>query len=263
MNQSNTEAISKLLEVMAQLRSPDGGCPWDREQRFETIAPYTLEEAYEVADAIERGALDELEGELGDLLFQVVFHARMAEEAGLFDFADVAGAIAAKLIRRHPHVFTDQAVPADQTADWEAHKRAEREAAGQAGALDGIPLALPALTRAAKLGRRAAGVGFDWPDVGGARAKLDEELGELDAACATGDAAEIEAEIGDVLFAVANVCRHLGVDPEQALRGSNRRFEQRFAGVEARVNAAERDWAQHSLEELERYWQAAKRATTD
>lgn len=248
---------------MAQLRDPDRGCAWDRAQRFETIAPHTIEEAYEVADAIERGAAPELRAELGDLLFQVVFHARLAEEAGWFDFSDVAGAIAEKLVRRHPHVFEGAAVPDDHHADWEARKRQERAAAGNAGVLSGIPIALPALTRAVKLGRRAAGVGFDWPDRHGARAKIDEELREVDAACSSGTQREIEAEIGDLLFAVSNLCRHVGVDPERALRATGRRFERRFAEVEAQVNAAQRDWTEHTLEELEQYWESAKAAEAE
>ena len=245
---------------MATLRDPDAGCPWDRAQSFATIAPYTIEEACEVADAIERGAYGELSGELGDLLFQVVFHARIAEEAGLFDFAAVAEAICDKLVRRHPHVFAGRATPADQQADWEARKQSERAAAGRAGVLDGIPAALPGLSRAVKLGSRAAGVGFDWPDRHGARAKVDEELAELDAACEARDAEAVAAELGDVLFALGNVCRHLDVDPEQALRASCRRFEQRFGVVEAAVAAAGGDWSAHSPEELDAYWEAAKQA---
>jgi MazG family protein len=263
MKQYNIESISKLLDIMRRLRDPQAGCPWDCAQTFETIAPYTIEEAYEVADVIERGAARELCGELGDLLFQVVFHARLAEEAELFDFSDVAAAISAKLVRRHPHVFAGQKNPQDQNADWEAHKRAEREAAGHARVLSGIPAGLPALTRAAKLGKRAAGVGFDWPDASGARAKVDEELEELDEACRHGSAPAIEAEVGDVLFALSNLCRHLHVDPERALRASSRRFEQRFGGVEARVAAAGREWTDHSLEELDAYWEQVKAVAQD
>ncbi len=249
--------------MMRRLRDPQTGCPWDVAQRFDTIAPYTIEEAYEVADAIERNAVGELRHELGDLLFQVVFHARIAEEAGLFDFADVAAAISEKLVRRHPHVFDRQAVPADQNADWEARKRAERRAAGSDGVLAGIPAGLPALTRAAKLGKRASGVGFDWPNAAGARAKVTEELAELDAACDTGAQGNIEAEVGDLLFAVTNLCRHLRVDPEQALRGASRRFETRFAAVEAQVAEAERDWDEHTLSELDAYWDIAKSRTSE
>jgi ATP diphosphatase len=261
MKQTNSHFISNLLDIMVRLRDPQTGCPWDVAQRFETIAPYTIEEAYEVADAIERNAVDELRHELGDLLFQVVFHARIAEEAGFFDFDDVAAAISDKLVRRHPHVFAAQAVPADQNADWEAHKRAEREATGSDGVLAGIPVGLPALTRAAKLGKRASGVGFDWPDAAGARAKVSEELSELDAARQAGEPREIESEVGDLLFALANLCRHLRVDPEQALRGANRRFEKRFVEVETQVADAGRDWDEHTLSELDAYWDVAKERT--
>jgi MazG family protein len=260
MNQKDKKGISKLLEIMDRLRDPVSGCPWDRAQTFETIAPYTVEEAFEVADAIERSAWDELGAELGDLLFQVVFHARMGSEQGLFDFDAVADSIADKLVRRHPHVFSGEPAPADQNADWEAIKRDERSAAGRPGVLDGIPKALPALTRAVKLGRRAAGVGFDWPDFRGARSKVDEELAELDGACRAEDRAAVEAELGDVLFALSNLSRHLRVDPEQALRASNRRFAGRFSHVEAAVNASGRTWEAHSAEELEDYWEAAKAA---
>jgi nucleoside triphosphate diphosphatase len=265
--------ISNLIEIMAALRDPQRGCPWDREQSFATIAPYTIEEAYEVADAIERGALDELCGELGDLLFQVVFHARMAEEIGAFDFAAVVDGICRKLLRRHPHVFGDAEVHdvADQGRLWERIKREERAgaraaaaaagggAAGGPGVLDDVPLALPALARAAKLGRRAATVGFDWPTSAGVRAKLDEELGELDGALADADRTATEAELGDLLFTVANLCRHLDLDPEHCLRGANARFETRFKRVEAAVRAAGGDWSRHDAAALDRLWREAKR----
>ena len=267
-------SIDALLRIMAKLRSPDGGCPWDREQTFATIAPYTLEEAYEVADAIERGALDELEGELGDLLFQVVFHARMAEEAKLFDFGDVVAAICDKLVRRHPHVFGDEqgrvASADDQTRRWEEIKREERDAGGETRVLADVPVALPGLARAAKLGKRAATVGFDWPDAAGVRAKVTEELAEVDAALAartatsSADAAAREAvaaEVGDLLFTIANLCRHLDLDPEACVRGANARFEKRFDHVEARVRAAGGDWGAHDPDALERLWQEAKNAT--
>ena len=203
--------IQKLLDIMAALRAPRTGCPWDREQTFETIAPYTVEEAYEVADAIERGSLADLKGELGDLLFQVVYHARLAEERAAFAFGDVVEAICEKLTRHHPHVFGDASVvdARAQSEAWETLKAAEQP--DRSGALAGVPLALPALTRAAKLGRRAARVGFDWPDVAGARAKVDEEIRELDEALGDTDREAIAAEIGDVLFAVVNVCRHLEI----------------------------------------------------
>ncbi len=248
--------ISKLLEIMKRLRDPDNGCPWDVAQTFATIAPYTVEEAYEVADTIERGAYDELPDELGDLLFQVVFYAQMAAEEDWFDFADVVETICEKMRRRHPHVFADSG----EQPDWEGHKRAEREQAGNSGVLAGIPTALPALTRAYKLGKRAASVGFDWPSLPGVRAKLAEETQELDAALQAGIKRDIEAEIGDVFFALTNLCRHVGVDPEQALRGCNRRFEGRFTGVEQSVAASELSWEQHTLDVLETYWQQAKQA---
>lgn len=254
--------ISELVEIMARLRDPANGCPWDREQTFRTIAPYTIEEAYEVAEAIETGAIDRLPDELGDLLFQVVFHAQMAREAGLFGFGDVVDAICRKMVRRHPHVFGDATIDsaAAQTRSWESIKRDERARAdaGSATVLAGIAAALPALVRAQKLGRRAAGVGFDWPDSAGARAKIDEELAEIDAAVASGDAGAIEAELGDVLFAVVNLCRHRSVDPEQALRGANERFANRFAAVEYAVAASGRSWSEHTLDELDAYWHAAK-----
>jgi MazG family protein len=269
-----SRSIDALLRIMATLRSSDGGCPWDREQTFATIAPYTLEEAYEVADAIERGALHELEGELGDLLFQVVFHARMAEEAKLFDFGDVVAAICDKLVRRHPHVFGDEqgrvASADDQTRRWEEIKREERDAGGETRVLADVPVALPGLARAAKLGKRAATVGFDWPDAAGVRAKVTEELAEVDAALAartatsSADAAAREAvaaEVGDLLFTIANLCRHLDLDPEACVRGANARFEKRFDHVEARVRAAGGDWGAHDPDALERLWEEAKNAT--
>lgn len=236
-------AIETLLALMARLRDPQRGCPWDLEQTFETIAPYTIEEAYEVADAIERGEHERLRDELGDLLFQVVFHTRMAEERGWFDFADVAESIHNKLVRRHPHVFAGAAIEAQHLPrEWEAQKARERaQAAGDAGdrgTLAGVPKALPALVRAAKLGRRAARVGFDWPDTSGVRAKIDEELAELDAALEAGSAAagragnDAAAELGDLLFAVVNLSRHLALDAEGALRGANAKFERRFRNME-------------------------------
>jgi MazG family protein len=259
--QSSREAIEKLLEIMATLRDPARGCPWDREQTFATIAPYTIEEAYEVADAIERGALDDLEGELGDLLFQVVFHARLAEEAGLFDFAAVAEAIGAKLLRRHPHVFGNETVADSdaQTRRWEDIKRAERAAKGASDSLlDDVPVGLPALTRAVKLGKRAGSVGFDWPDARGVRAKLDEELGEVDEAIAAGDTEATAAEIGDLLLTVASWCRHLGVDPETCTRAANARFERRFRHVESSVAASGLGFEEYDPAALDALWNAAK-----
>lgn len=252
-----------MIEIMARLRDPVAGCPWDREQDFRSIAPYTIEEAYEVADAIERDAIGELPDELGDLLLQIVFHAQMARESGAFDFGDVVERITTKMVRRHPHVFGDESIAsaAAQTVAWEAIKREERAAGGH-GILAGIASGLPALTRAAKLGRRAATVGFDWPRVEPVREKVDEELAELDAAVADGERTAVEAEMGDVLFALANFCRHLGLDPEQSLRAANARFERRFAHVEAAVAAAGGDWSRFTLEELDAFWRAAKAAET-
>jgi tetrapyrrole methylase family protein/MazG family protein/ATP diphosphatase len=251
--------MDELLAIMARLRDPAGGCPWDLEQTTASIAPYTLEEAYEVVDAIERSDVAALKEELGDLLLQVVFHARIAEERGEFDFAAVAQGIAAKLVRRHPHVFGDERLDgaAAQSRRWEELKAAEKAAAGRgASVLDDVPLALPALARAAKLGRRAARIGFDWPDAGGARAKVDEELAELDAARAGGAQARIAAELGDVLLAVTNLARHLAVDPEAALRAANARFASRFAHVERRARAS----GATDAATLESYWQEAKSA---
>jgi len=255
-------SINKLLQVMAQLRDPDKGCPWDLAQDFRSIAPYTIEEAYEVAQAIDDGDLDELRQELGDLLLQVVFHARMAEEAGAFDFERVAAGIVDKMLRRHPHVFGDDQLdtPAAQSAAWEVHKEQERAAAGQARVLDGVGLALPALMRSHKLCKRAARVGFDWPDAAGARAKIAEELAELAAAEAAGDPAAMQHEMGDVLFAAANLARKLGIDPEEALRGTNSKFARRFTMVEDGVNAAGGDWSAHDLASLDALWEQAKRA---
>jgi ATP diphosphatase len=252
--------IKKLLEIMARLRDAENGCPWDVEQTFRTIAPYTIEEAYEVVDAIERGDTQALPAELGDLLLQVVFHARMAEEKGWFDFGDVVARIADKMVRRHPHVFGDAAPEPDAGhGQWERLKADERAAEGRVGVLDGIALALPGLTRAAKLGQRAARVGFDWPDVAGVRDKLDEEISELDVAMAQGDPEAIENELGDVFFVLANLCRRLGIDPEQAIRGANTKFARRFAHVEKRALEAG-GWTGLPLERLEGFWQEVKSA---
>ena len=238
---NEARALGELLKIMARLRDPGSGCPWDRAQSFRTIAPYTIEEAYEVADAVERGEPGKLRDELGDLLFQVVFHARMAEERGWFDFEAVAGAICAKLIRRHPHVFGGDPGGMDAAAvsrSWEEHKARERAGAGpgaDSSALAEIARALPALKRADKLGRRAAGTGFDWESASQVRDKVHEEIGELDEALGRGAAAgapELTEELGDLLFAVANWGRHLGVDPEEALRAANAKFERRFRRME-------------------------------
>jgi tetrapyrrole methylase family protein/MazG family protein/ATP diphosphatase len=253
-------SITRLLGIMARLRDPQRGCPWDLEQTFRTIAPYTIEEAYEVADAIERDDLGSLRGELGDLLFQVVFHAQMASEQGAFAFDDVAAAICDKLERRHPHVFGDARIDsaAAQTIAWEEQKRQERERAG-ASVIDDVPLALPALTRANKLGKRAALVGFEWPDVAGALDKLDEELGELrkEVAEQAGEAA-LANELGDVLFCVVNVCRYLQIAPETALRGANAKFERRFGYVERRLREQGRSSREATLEEMDRLWDEGK-----
>jgi ATP diphosphatase len=249
----------RLLAVMAALRTPESGCPWDLEQTFETIAPYTLEEAYEVADAIARRDVAALRDELGDLLLQVVYHARMAEEAGHFSFADVASAIAEKMVRRHPNVFADRPV-ADAQAQaraWEDAKAAERAQGRETGVLAGIALALPALTRAAKLTRRAARVGFDWPDADAVLDKLDEEISELRAELPGADPDRLEDEVGDLLFVLANLARKLEVDPEAALRRANAKFARRFAAIEAALAAQGRRPDQASLAEMEAHWQAA------
>ena len=243
--------VVRLRAVMAALRHPETGCPWDLDQDFTSIAPYTIEEAYEVADAIERGDMDDLRGELGDLLLQTVYHSRLAEEAGTFDLADVTAGIADKMIARHPHVFGEEHVAtADaQTENWEVMKARER---GNVGALDGVALALPALMRAQKLQKRAARTGFDWPDSEGPRAKILEEMAELEAAST---AEEREEEAGDLLFAVVNFIRHVGVDAEVALRAANSKFQTRFEHMES---TSTRPLAELDLEALERLWVAAK-----
>ena len=260
------EPLARLLAVMAWLRDRQHGCPWDIDQTFRTIAPYTIEEAYEVADAIERDDMPALKEELGDLLLQVVYHSQMASEARAFDFADVAQAIADKMVDRHPHVFGDLKIAdADaQTISWEARKAAERakKAGGveSAGALDGVARALPALLRAEKIQKRAARVGFDWTTIGPVIDKIEEELGELRAELAAGktDPARITDELGDVLFAVANLARHCKVDPEAALRSTNDKFERRFRYVEKCLAEQGRKPADATLEEMEALWQEAK-----
>jgi MazG family protein len=254
--------IADLLALMARLRSPDG-CSWDREQDFSTIAPYTVEEAYEVADAIERGDMADLKDELGDLLFQVVFHAQMAEEAGHFAFADVVDAIETKMVRRHPHVFGDAAsrTSAEQTIHWEDIKAAERAAKPKqvAGILGDVPRALPALPRSAKLQKRAAQVGFDWPHVSHVFDKLEEEIGELKQAISEGHApADVESEIGDILFVVANLARKLGHDPEKALASTNLKFTRRFSRVEQLLAEKGKTPSTSSLEEMDSLWDQAK-----
>ncbi|MDP8916269.1 MAG: nucleoside triphosphate pyrophosphohydrolase [Pseudomonadota bacterium] len=255
--------IDQLLAVMSRLRDPETGCPWDVEQSFATIAPYTVEEAYEVADAIERGDFDDLREELGDLLLQVVFHARIAEEAGLFGFEDVAQAIVDKLVRRHPHVFgeADARTSDQQTAAWEAIKAAERASKGRsASLLDDVPAGLPALTRAVKLTRRAGRVGFDWPSPAEVLAKLQEEIAELQAEIDAGDVQAAREELGDLLFVCANLGRKLDVDPEDALRAANAKFVRRFASIERALADQGRSPAEASLGEMEDLWTAAKRA---
>ncbi|MCH7822617.1 MAG: nucleoside triphosphate pyrophosphohydrolase [Proteobacteria bacterium] len=253
--------INKLLEMMASLRNPDDGCPWDVQQDFASIAPYTVEEAYEVADAIAREDYTDLKKELGDLLFQVVFHARMAEEAGLFDFDDVASTISEKMIRRHPHVFgRPEQRAAGQTAEsWEDIKAGERAEQSDQSAMAGVARALPALKRAEKLGKRASTVGFDWPDRHGVREKIVEELSELEAAIGTRDVAAINEEFGDLLFALVNMSRHLEVDPEQALSGANAKFERRFRNMEQAITASGKGLKELSLESLDQQWRAAKK----
>ena len=258
--------LDRLLAIMARLRDPACGCPWDIEQTFRTIAPHTIEEAYEVADAIEREDMTELRDELGDLLFQVVFHARLAEERGAFDFEGVAEAIAGKMIRRHPHVFGEAQVAnaAAQTARWEDHKAAERAAdaaaAGRApSALDGVIGGLPGLTRAMKLQSKASTVGFDWNDARLVLDKIREETAEIEQALDAGaDKATIAAEIGDLLFAVVNLARHVDADPEAAVRSTNAKFERRFAHIETALVAAGKTPTQASLDEMEALWNEAK-----
>ncbi|WP_372892681.1 nucleoside triphosphate pyrophosphohydrolase [Rhodosalinus sp.] len=255
--------LSRLRAIMARLRDPETGCPWDIEQDFASIAPYTIEEAHEVADAIAREAWDELEGELGDLLLQVVYHAQMAEEAGLFDFDSVAQTIADKMVERHPHVFGAESrdkSAAQQTRDWEAVKAAERAARAETGVLDGVALGLPALTRAVKLQKRAARVGFDWPEAGAVLDKIAEEAAELTEARDRLGAAEIAEEFGDLMFVMANLARHLGVDPEEALRGANTKFTRRFNAIESALHAKGKAPQDSDLAEMDALWEAAKRA---
>jgi ATP diphosphatase len=256
--------IARLLAIMAALRTPGTGCPWDLEQDFGSIAPYTLEEAYEVADAIERGNLGDLRDELGDLLLQVVFHARMAEEQGAFDFADVVEAITTKLVRRHPHVFDDarDLTPERVKALWGEIKQAEKAERGveASGALAGVPVALPALTRALKLQQKASRVGFDWNDPRAVLAKIAEEAGEIEAEIASGDAKAAAEEVGDLLFAAVNLARHLGADPEAALRHANRKFERRFASIENALAADGKAPQDATLTEMDVLWDAAKAA---
>ncbi len=260
--------LADLIDIMAILRTPEIGCPWDLEQTFKTIAPYTIEEAYEVADAIARGDLYDLKDELGDLLLQVVYHARMAEERHAFDFADTADALARKLIRRHPHVFGDEVVrtSANVPGMWDRIKAEEAAAkaegqdrtAASGSILDGVPVALPALTRSVKLQRRAAKVGFDWPDVGKILAKLREEVAELEEEIPGEHPERIEEEFGDIMFVLANLARRLDIDPETALRGANAKFMRRFSHIERRLADAGKTLKDASLAEMEALWDEAK-----
>src|ERR1700734_2586324 len=264
--------IRRLIDIMAALRDPVRGCPGDVEQTFASIAPFTIEEAYEVADAIDRGATEDLREELGDLLLQVVFHARMAEEAGLFDFGGVLEAITAKLVRRHPHVFGDAKAfsPDEAKALWgrikadekraklASDEKAGRQTEAKSGALDGVPLALPALSRAMKLQEKAGKVGFDWNDVRAVLEKIREEIVEVEAEIAEGSAQALSGEVGDLLFAAVNLARHLKVDPETALRSANAKFERRFAHIENRLAEGCRTPEGASLDEMERLWDEAK-----
>ena len=253
--------INKLLEVMKNLRDPKNGCPWDVQQDFASIASYTIEEAYEVADAIERDDMDGLRDELGDLLFQVVFHAQMAAEADLFTFEDVAAGISDKMLRRHPHVFGSEAERAHGKRDgsWEQIKEIERSDAGDDSALARVAKALPALKRAEKLGKRASRAGFDWPDRRGVHGKIQEELEELEEAVGTRDTVSMEEEFGDVLFAVVNLARHLDIDPEKALSVANYKFERRFRNMEDDIAGSGKRLKDFNLEALDKYWRAAKK----
>ena len=272
--EEDEQGIDRLLAIMVALRTPGSGCPWDLEQTFETIAPYTIEEAYEVADAIARGDIADLEDELGDLLLQVVYHAQIAQEAGHFGFDDVASAISNKMVRRHPHVFgsEEERGVAPEKGFWERIKAAERadkakraraagatvEPAASASKLDDVPLALPAMTRALKLQGKAARVGFDWPALGPVLDKMKEELGELDSALASGKHDDVVDEFGDLLFVMVNVARHLGIDPETSLRRSNTKFERRFRRIEQLLATDGRRPEESSLEEMDRLWDRAK-----
>ena len=256
-----TRPMERLIEIMARLRNPETGCPWDIEQDFATIAPYTIEEAYEVADAITRADWPDLEGELGDLLLQTVYHTQMGAEAGLFDFASVANGVSDKMIARHPHVFGTESrdkSAAQQTADWEKIKAAERAGKAQGGTLDGVAIGLPALMRAVKLQKRAARVGFDWPSTDQVLDKIVEEAAEVVEARDTLSQAALSEEIGDLLFVMANLARHLEVDPEEALRAANAKFTRRFERIEALLAARGKTPDQSDLEEMDTLWDQAK-----
>jgi MazG family protein len=256
--------MQKLIEIMERLRDPTSGCPWDREQTFGSISRYTIEEAYEVADAIQRDAMDELKDELGDLLFQVAFYTQVAKEQSLFDFADVLDSICAKMIRRHPHVFANEKIDTadQQTEAWEKHKAEERnrkQTSEFSGQLDGVAQALPALMRSTKLQKRAADVGFDWPDIQGPIEKIREELEEVQAEISSADShARLEAEIGDLLFSCVNLARHAKVDAESALRRANQTFETRYRAMESMLRAKDRKMQDLELDDMEELWQQAK-----
>lgn len=262
--------VEDLLYLMARLRNPDGGCPWDLKQDFASIVPSTIEEAYEVAEAIEMEDFEHLHEELGDLLFQVIFYAQLGREQGHFDFSRIVDTLVRKLVRRHPHVFPSGELYGDKGAavideaqvkqNWEAIKEAERGAKGESGALEGVALGLPAMTRAAKLQKRASRVGFDWPNIDGVLEKIEEEIAELREAIASGDRQHAREEVGDLLFSCVNAARHLKTDPETALRDCNRKFERRFNAVEAALQADGRRPTDASLEELDRLWDKAKAA---
>ncbi|MEM1431433.1 MAG: nucleoside triphosphate pyrophosphohydrolase [Pseudomonadota bacterium] len=257
------DPLPRLLEIMARLRDPETGCPWDVEQTWATIAPYTIEEAHEVADAIEREAWGELEGELGDLLLQVVYFAQMGHEEGRFDFESIAAAIGDKMVARHPHVFGDESrdkTADDQVRDWEKVKAAERASKGETRVLDGVALGLPALTRALKLQKRAARVGFDWNDASAVLAKVSEEAAELAEAARAADPDAIEDEMGDLLFVLVNLARHLDVDPEAALRRTNAKFTRRFNAIEDALESEGKTTAETTLAEMDALWQRAKAA---
>lgn len=266
--QEKKYTVEDLLNLMSRLRDPERGCPWDLKQTFASIVPSTIEEAYEVAEAIETEDFEHLREELGDLLFQVVFYAQLGREAGYFDFSSIVDTLVRKLLRRHPHVFPDGELYGDSRIkaidhlqvkeNWEAIKAAERSARGEKGTLDGVALGLPALTRAAKLQKRAAGVGFDWQDISGALDKIEEEIAELRQAVDSNDAEAVREELGDLLFSCVNAARHLKMDPETALRQSNRKFERRFKAVEVELKKQGRRPADASLEELDQLWEQAK-----
>ena len=259
---STDGGIQSLLDIMRQLRDPDSGCPWDLKQNFHSIVPYTIEETYELADAIAAEDFAQIRDELGDVLFQVVFYSQMAKEQGLFCFDDVVNGTSRKLLRRHPHVFAkpDERQVSEQEVKerWEQIKGEERQQKNQVGALDDVPRALPALSRSQKLQKRAARVGFDWSEFGAVREKVDEELGELSEAVSDGDSEAIESEMGDVFLAMVNLARHLGVDAEAALRKANRRFEDRFRLMEKAAAVDGSELREESLQQLEQRWQAAK-----